>query len=289
MAFFAGTHSPGRTTDGTSYKGNIDYEGDRYGAMAEYLTVNPTFNPEVGFVRRLDMNRWYGQFRFSPRPASRKSPIRKYYYNGTGEYIQATSGQVENKTYTGEFAVDLQNGDHANVKYSDFYEYLPTDLTLGSGVVVPVGAYHYRSVLTGFNFGPQRKSFATNTSLEYGTFYQGHKVSAIVTSGAVSWPRHLIVEPSYTLNYISLPQGRLNQHLVGPRITYGITPLAFISALVQYNTTTNSISSNIRLRWEYSPGSELFVVWNEQHDTIAGGLPLQNRGLIVKFNHLFRY
>jgi hypothetical protein len=287
--FLAATHTPGLASSNTSYKGSVDYEGDRFGAWVEHLTVDPNFNPDVGFVRRLDMRREFALFRFSPRPASRKSRIRKYYYNTWAEYITTTAGQVQNKTVTGEFALDFQNGDHANLKVSNFYEYLPVPLTLGPGVRVPVGGYDYRSVLAGYNFGPQRFWFTTNTSLEYGTYYDGNKTSAIVTTGAVSWPPHVIVEPSYTLNHIALPQGTLDQTLVGPRVTYGFVPQAFLSALIQYNTTTNTAAWNVRLRWEYRPGSELFVVWNEQHDTVASRFPLQNRALVLKFNHLWRY
>jgi hypothetical protein len=207
--------------------------------------------------------------RFSPRPANKRSRIRKYYYNAWSEYVTTSGGQVQNKTFAGELALDFQNSDHANLKLSNFYEYLPVPLTLGPGVRVPVGAYDYRSVLAGYNFGPQRFWFTTNTSLEYGTYYQGHKTSAIVTTGAISWPPHVIVEPSYTLHHIVLPQGTLNQNLLGPRITYGFTPQAFLSALIQYNTATNTTSSNVRLRWEYRPGSELFIVWNEQHARAA--------------------
>ena len=29
------------------------------------------------------------------------------------------------------------------------------------------------------------------------------------------------------------------------------------------------MSSNIRLRWEYQPGSELFIVYNDQRDTLV--------------------
>ena len=43
----------------------------------------------------------------------------------------------------------------------------------------------------------------------------------------------------------------------------------FVSALIQYNSANNALSSNIRLRWEYQPGSELFVVYNEQRDTLT--------------------
>jgi hypothetical protein len=67
-------------------------------------------------------------------------------------------------------------------------------------------------------------------------------------------------------------------------------PLMFASALVQYNSTTRRTSANVRLRWEYRPGSELFVVYNEERDTLAHGFPdLQNRALIVKANRLFRF
>ena len=43
----------------------------------------------------------------------------------------------------------------------------------------------------------------------------------------------------------------------------------FVSALLQYNSTSHSVAANVRLRWEYQPGSELFVVFNEQRDTMA--------------------
>ena len=64
----------------------------------------------------------------------------------------------------------------------------------------------------------------------------------------------------------------------------------FTSALVQYNSGTRSVSANVRFRWEYRPGSELFVVYNEQRDTGAVRFPdLQARALIVKVNRLVRF
>ena len=63
----------------------------------------------------------------------------------------------------------------------------------------------------------------------------------------------------------------------------------FASALLQYNSSNHSVSANVRLRWEYRPGSELFVVFNEQRDTLARRFPaLANRAFIVKINRLFR-
>ena len=66
----------------------------------------------------------------------------------------------------------------------------------------------------------------------------------------------------------------------------------FLSALVQYNSAVEQMGTNVRFRWEHSPGSELLVVYNDQRDTTLrpGRLPMiENRTFIVKFTRLFRF
>jgi len=64
----------------------------------------------------------------------------------------------------------------------------------------------------------------------------------------------------------------------------------FTSALLQYNSSTHTMDANVRFRWEYRPGSELFVVYNEQRDTLARRFPnIENRTLIIKLTRLFRF
>jgi hypothetical protein len=64
----------------------------------------------------------------------------------------------------------------------------------------------------------------------------------------------------------------------------------FVSALVQFNSASESLSANARFRWEYQPGSELFVVYNDQRDPSGRGVPeLTTRAFVVKFNRLFRF
>jgi hypothetical protein len=64
----------------------------------------------------------------------------------------------------------------------------------------------------------------------------------------------------------------------------------FFAALVQYSSGNASLSTNVRVRWEYQPGSELFVVYTEGRDTFPPrGTDLQSRGLVVKLNRLFRF
>ena len=70
-----------------------------------------------------------------------------------------------------------------------------------------------------------------------------------------------------------------------------ISPATFISSLVQYNSNTNAMTANVRLRWEYRPGSELFIVYNEERDAAMATefSGLRTRALIVKMNRLFRF
>ena len=64
----------------------------------------------------------------------------------------------------------------------------------------------------------------------------------------------------------------------------------FVSALVQYNSSTHTFSTNARLRWEYRPGSELFVVYSEGRDTTPKGFPdLMNRAFVIKINRLLQF
>jgi len=64
-----------------------------------------------------------------------------------------------------------------------------------------------------------------------------------------------------------------------------------VSALVQYNSSAGSVSTNARLRWEYTPGSELFIVYNDERDrdAVAGAPGLLNRSFVIKINRLFRF
>jgi hypothetical protein len=64
----------------------------------------------------------------------------------------------------------------------------------------------------------------------------------------------------------------------------------FVSALVQYQSRLATVSTNARLRWEYQPGSELFVVYSDGRTTLTSGFPeVESRSLVVKMTRLFRW
>ncbi len=101
------------------------------------------------------------------------------------------------------------------------------------------------------------------------------------------------MEPSVSVNWIDLPEGSLRTELVRLRLSYSVTLRMFFSGLVQYNSSGNSLSNKFRLRWEDSPGSELFIVYTDDRGTDPL-LPnrvstLRNRGFVIKVTRLFRF
>jgi hypothetical protein len=288
VTYWARSWTEGREGRDQSYRGQLDYTGDRYGVQLERLVVDPNFNPEVGFVRRPDMRKSFGLFRFSPRPASIPW-VRKFSTTGSLNYIENGAGRLETRNVYGEFAIELQNSDRFSVAYTDTYEFLPRPFPIAPPIVLPAGGYTYDSAEVTYLFGQQRALSGT-VGVESGSFYNGDKTTLSVSRGRVKVTPRFSLEPSVSLNWVNLEQGSFTSSLVGSRVTYTMSPRMFVSALLQYNSSNHSYSNSVRFRWEYLPGSEMFVVYNDQRDTLAPAFPdLLNRSVIVKVNRLFRF
>jgi hypothetical protein len=135
----------------------------------------------------------------------------------------------------------------------------------------------------------QRRTVSGQFAVNHGTFYNGHKTTVSLSRGRLNAGSQLSLEPTYLLNVVDLEEGSFTSQLIGSRVTYTMSPLMFTSALLQYNSSTHAVSANVRLRWEYRPGSEFFIVYNEDRDTLGRRFPdLAGRALIVKINRLFR-
>jgi hypothetical protein len=287
-SYVARTRTPGRSGDDTSYRFNLDYNADRYGAELERLTVGRNFNPELGFVRRQDFERTSATLRFSPRPRNSRT-VRQYSTQASVNYITDSDRRLDTRDGGASVGVAFQSGDSLAVNYSGTDEVLRRPFRIGRGVTIPVGVYGYRSASASYGFGIQRKVSGT-LSLETGSFYSGERTAVGWRSARVELSPQFSLEPAVSINRVVLPEGRFTTRLVSTRATYTVTPRMFVSALAQYNSSTHTVSSNVRLRWEYHPGSEMFVVYTDEHDTGEPNVPrVENRALAVKINRLLRF
>ena len=292
LGYVAKTNTPGLDDKDTSYQGRFDYGADLYGLQVDHLVVEDNFVPEVGFVRRDNFSRTYTRGRFSPRPRSIEA-IRQFQFAGSFDYIEtADTGMVETRQSQLGFSTEFENSDRAGVSVANNYEFLVQPFTPGKGVTFPVGGYDFRDVEGRYSLGTQRRVSGTFTA-RAGEYFNGNIKSFGVRSGRIAVTPQLSIEPSLSFNWIDTPQGAFRTNLAVSRVNYSFTPRMSFSGLVQYNSRDSAVSNNLRLRWEYSPGSELFVVYTEDRDMDPlrpdRFSDLRNRGFVIKVNRLFRF
>ena len=298
--YWARTATTDLDGDDQSYEGRFDYNADRYGARAEHLSVGAHFNPEIGFTRRTDFNRSFGELRFSPRPRSLRS-VRKFTWTGSGEYIENGSGSVDARVWKGRFVTEFESSDEFSIDATRNFERLAVPFTpAGSPVAIAPGGYTFSDVNASYTFGAQRRVSGT-IAVRAGQYYDGTIRSLTLGPGGpwpgrVSMNKHLSIEPTFSISRIELSDAAFTTRLARARVDYGFTPLMFASGLLQYSSADRAFSTNLRFRWEYAPGSELFLVYTDERDTTDDGVTpppavrgLKNRAFVVKLNRLLRF
>ncbi|HEY7817634.1 MAG TPA: hypothetical protein VIG29_05415, partial [Vicinamibacteria bacterium] len=287
-AYYAKTGTPGRSGDDESYRAAVQYEGDRYGLNVEHLLIAPNFNPEIGFVLREDIRKSSLGARFSPRPESMETVVRKFDIEGVYDLYETTAGDLETETFALELRTHFQNSDMANAGYSRNQEVLFEPFEIVEGVFIPVGAYEFDRYRASYWFGRQRPVSGW-LGLDFGEFFGGSRTE-VGYWGRVDFGSRLSLEPNIAINWVDLPADTFTTELVAVRATYNLSPRSFVGALVQYNSEDDSLSTNVRFRWEYQPGSDLFLVYSDGRTDFSRGAPLlESRSFVVKFTRLFRF
>jgi hypothetical protein len=270
-----------------SYRTQFNWNADKTGLQLDHLFVGKDFTPEIGFIRRSAFRRTYGSTRYSPRPASWKG-VRKIYYEASLDYFEDPDGKPESREAQGAFRLEMNSSDQLAFEYSRQFESLNVIFAVTPGVNIPPGAYDFSQSKFLFTTSAQRPISGT-LILTRGGFYGG-TLREWSWRGRVELGSRFQVEPTLSLNHFKTPWGDGDSNIIGSRFTYTLTPRMFASALVQYQSAAEAVSTNARFRWEYQAGSELFVVYSDGRNTTGPGFPLlDNRSLVVKLTKLFRF
>jgi len=289
--FYSLADTPGLGGTKQSYGGGVGMNPDNWGLSLRHLFIDDDFRPEIGFVRRDNMRQTTATARVSRRPKSKT--IRRVSLSGTFDYIfNDTAAIRETSDDTATFNMEMHSSDILNVEVNRGYDMLLRPFRISPIVTVPVGAYDTKTVRTAYTIGPQKR-YNFVASYEYGGLYGGDQHILGINTARLAITPKLAIEPAITFNWIDLPYGSFTTRLIRTRTTYTFTPRIFASAFVQYNSTNSTFSTNVRLRWEYEPGSEFFVVFTQDQNmdplTPNTASEMLNKALVFKFNKLFRF
>ena len=280
--YYARTRSP-TGSGGESYLARTQYDADRYGLRLERLKVGAAFDPGVGLLRRSGFVRSLVQGRVSRRPES-LALVRRIGLEAGLDHYATEAGALETQQERVRLRVDFQSSDVVSVAYSRNFESLPRPFAVARGRLVQPGRYRFHEVSASLEAGSHRRvSGVVNAS--HGGFYTGRRTQ-IGYSGRLEFGPRFSLEPRISLDWVTLRDESFRVTLLGTRPTLTLTPRNFVSALVQYSSSTEIVETNVRWRWELQPGTILYAVYTDARGT--GGAGVLNRSFAVKFTRLFR-
>ncbi|HEU5337205.1 MAG TPA: hypothetical protein VFU27_14635, partial [Terriglobales bacterium] len=104
---------------------------------------------------------------------------------------------------------------------------------------------------------------------------------------------HLSFSLGEQWNRFRMPEGNFSILFGTFETDYAFTRFLSLSSVLQMNTSnTQGASANIRLRWNYRPDSDLFIIYTagQSFASLAAVNPLQlyQHRLAVKFTYSFR-
>ena len=286
--FYMATSEPGVETghQAASYMGQFRYDSDLIDVEVQRLYLGEDFNPGMGFVRRRDFTKNGGSFLFGPRPRSIEA-VRQVEFEVEANQYDRPDGEMETREYTFDTSIIFESSDRLMFDHTVTEERLLEGFDLSDDVAVPAGNYRFSRTGVRVRMGSHRK-VSGMFRYEFGDFFGGTR-QEVSYWGRAEVNQRFSLEPNISLNWIAVPGGDVTAQVSRLRATYTVSPRSFLGALVQYNSAAQLFSANVRFRWEYSPGSDLFVVFSSNRDGDDGLSGLSDRAVVVKFTRLFRF
>ena len=189
----------------------------------------------------------------------------------------------------GKFELDLRHNKEILLEGDDF--------NLLKRIFIPVGEFKTLEIGADYETNEGNR-FQIGVGAEYGGLYDGKSFEFefdprwIVNS-------NLELGGRYGLTHLTFPslehrdKTQFTAHIGQFRAKYALNKRFSCSTFVQYSNDSALIGANFRFRYNFKEGRDLWLVFNEQINTLQDELEvprkprLQNRTMLIKYTHTF--
>ena len=299
--FLAGTTFEQGESSESGFAGRLwsRWNGPLWQFEGLYMGVSEFFDPGMGFFSRRSLARNFGGFHevsarafFTPEPTN--SIVRRYFPHIVLSATFGDDGTQLTRREHYHWELFFTGGEQAGITLDRAYRRISADTRPILGVKLPVGNYTDASTRMHYTTNLSKPLFA-DFQLILGQYINGDRRS-LNLEGGVRTGSKFAIGPRYELNDVTLTdtanmKREVTTHLFGVRTSYSFSPDVSLNALVQWDTNQDRFVSNFRFNYIISPGSNLYIVYNENRDNgdmtdALLGDPL-DRTLIVKLAYLF--
>jgi hypothetical protein len=290
-AHMAGTRSPGDPSGSSDLGATLNYRSNWLDGIVERRKIGPNFNPELGFIERTDSNETYGDLTFKVRPEIRS--VRELQFEGFILHAPDTRGEVSTQEWQNTFRAEFNNGAYTDDDIVDaFTQRITAPFHIYKNVFIPNGVYHFaRHQLT---YGSaQDRRFTYSFFERFGGYYDGTLNEFRIRANYRPTAKFSIsVSETWDRFRLPLPNGNFSVVLASLQGNYSFNRFLTFTSLIQMDTSdAQTVSANLRLRYNYRPDSDLYIIYNvgTQFASIAPANPPQIREtrFAVKWTYSF--
>ena len=302
VGYLSGVYTEKNASDNLSFGGRLSrFSPTGYSTNFVYTQLEDEFDPALGFIRRNGIKRygmWHGYgWNFKDHPTINSFDM--------GWWSSKTWHNKDNSNAffgTNIWAlVVLKNGWRIMgnpIRYQ--VDYLEEAWEFSDKLTIPAGRYSWYAGWLNINSG-NAYDYTIRLQSTYQGFYNG---TLFRFSPSVNYilNKHITLDGGVNFNQIQLPSrfstngnGKQTRTLVNLRGTYSFSSSTSIKAFIQYDNTSETLGSNIRLRYNPTEGTDLYIVYNQNMNTnITEREELikprfQNQAIILKFAKTFLY
>lgn len=265
---------------------------EAWGYHSVLAWAGSAYNPGIGYFQRNDFTMLDNTLSYTWLPGEHSPLIwHTLELEATG-FLRNESGVLESMEIGPEWETAAKSQAGGRIEAKLLYEDLPVPFALSSTVQVPVGRYTFFRVGAAYHESYAKK-VQFKPQVDAGTFYDGWQVTGRI-SPSLYISSHLELSSSYQYSHIRFPDRdqTFDVHLVRLRIGTALNTKLSTNAFLQYNSAIEAMTANVRFRYNFREGSDLWIVYNEGINTWRSRfdpalLLVDNQTLLVKYTHTF--
>lgn len=258
-----------------------------------YTYSGKDFNPVSGFLDRSDFHQWKGGIswgRFASTNSHRYQYIR-WRILEADTYLSDTRREWETVDLATRLSLTRFKGQESTFEVRYNYEFLQEHLNFSDRIKVNPGTYQFAQLSYQY-LEPRARAYRNFVTMSAGTFFGGQRIN-LSYNPILNLGKHWEIQALYSVNHLRFAENNQTIHIGRVRLNFALDLHFSVNYVVQYNSVNQQIFNNLRLRYNFSDGHDLFLVWNENFFTERaeawGGIrPVSGvQNVIVKYNVTF--
>ncbi|KAA3618611.1 MAG: hypothetical protein DWQ05_06530 [Calditrichaeota bacterium] len=266
-------------------------EGFGYGISSSW--AGKDYDPGVGFVFRSDFTRFGGRAGYTWRPNEQSFLQNLTLRMRQQTYFRNSDKEVETVSAGPQMIINFRNTAFTFSSLETNYESLIEEFELTDDIIIEPGKYRFTSFRT-FISSPGSRLFHSRAFFVFGNYFDGFR-STFSLSPEWIISKYFTAGGQIEYNKISFDGKRedFRGDVYQLRLKAAVNVKLSSSALIQYNTAEERITTNFRMRFNLSEGNDFYLVYNEGTNLdLQRELPFlqrsANRTFLIKVNYTGR-